>query len=185
MNPMKEKYISLVSKCDEIPIFYQPWWLDAVSPPDDWDVVIIEDNDTIRAAFVFVLKKRGPFTAIGMPELTPYLGFWVNQSEQGRSESELLNALRDQLPKHDKFFMRFDFTIDQSALTWPGFEQTGLYTYVLNDIADHDNIYQGFKKRITGDIKKATKSVQVEESDDVETLYNLCRLSFQRQDKKT
>jgi len=80
MNSMKEKYISLTTTHEDIPIFMQPWWLDAVVENDAWDVILIEEARTMSACFVYMVKRKGPFKAVGMPGLTPFLGFWFGQA---------------------------------------------------------------------------------------------------------
>ena len=60
-DKIKDKYISLVSKRGDVPIFLQPWWLDAVVEKNTWDVVFIGEEGLLKACFVYVLKKKGPF----------------------------------------------------------------------------------------------------------------------------
>jgi len=44
----KDKYSQFCAEHRDIPIFSQPWWLDAVCS-DSWDVILIERNNKIIA----------------------------------------------------------------------------------------------------------------------------------------
>ena len=175
----KDKYKSLASGIPSLPIFFQPWWLDAVVEKNSWDVVLIEEDGTIHACFVYVLKKKGPFKAIGMPSLTPSLGFWF---APGCDQNTTAVTLLGMLPKHDKFYMQMHHKVFNLELD-PGFEKQELHTYVLNGIKDHESIYSNFKQRIKGEIKKAEGKITITETKDVLKLFHLCEKSYKRQNK--
>ena len=40
----------------DLPIFYQPWWLDAVSK--NWDVVVYKKSNQIFGVFPYEIKKN-------------------------------------------------------------------------------------------------------------------------------
>jgi hypothetical protein len=57
----------------EIPLFYQPWWLDAVCVTGHWLPFVSKDGQSVWPVFI---KKKGPFRKITMPPLTARLGPW-------------------------------------------------------------------------------------------------------------
>ena len=181
MNSMKEKYISLTTTHEDIPIFMQPWWLDAVVENDAWDVILIEEARTMSACFVYMVKRKGPFKAVGMPGLTPFLGFWFGQAV---NQSNAATQLMSMLPKNDKFYMQMNYEVFGTAFDEPVFKKEVLHTYVLSGIKDHDGTYANFKQRIKGEIKKAQGQIQITESSDVDGLYALCQMSYERQARK-
>lgn len=188
---VKDKYKDLCAKTPNIPIFLNPWWMDAVCDKDKWDVVIIEDKEQILACFVYVLKTAGIWKAIGMPELTPFSGIWVNypsgQSGNDRIslEKKIFQKIIEQLPPHDKFFMRLNHEITNwLPFYWKGYQETTCYTYVLNNLSNLDLIYEGFKDHIKEHINKAKPLISVSPSDDLEQLYKLCTKSYDRQHLK-
>ena len=62
------------------PLFFQPWWLEAVSP-DAWDYAIAKRGDEIAAVLPYTFKIRmNRWRLIEMPLLTPYLGPWLRTS---------------------------------------------------------------------------------------------------------
>ena len=40
----------------DLPIFYQPWWLDVVSK--NWDVVVYKKSNQIFGVFPYEMKKK-------------------------------------------------------------------------------------------------------------------------------
>ena len=49
----KDKYKKFCYENENIPIFSQFWWLDAVSQNNQWDVIIYEKDKKIIGAFPF------------------------------------------------------------------------------------------------------------------------------------
>jgi len=181
VKSIKTKYISLSANCDDIPIFMQPWWLDAVVENDDWEAILIEEESAISAAFVYVVKTKGPFKALGMPGLTPFLGLWfAKDTDQDKAAAQLMAML----PKHDKFYMQMNYEVFGTEFDETGFKKAVLHTYVLSGIKDHERTYANFKQRVKGEIKKAEGNIHVTESSDIDGLYALCQMSYERQGKK-
>jgi hypothetical protein len=52
----KQRYIQFCTEHPDIPVFSQPWWLDAVCP-DQWDVILIEKSNRIIASFPYYKTK--------------------------------------------------------------------------------------------------------------------------------
>ena len=99
----KEKYTQFCAEHANIPIFSQPWWLDAVCP-DSWDVILIERNDSIIASFPYffhVIKAaKGilKFSNVGMPPLTQKLGPYIiynniTENKKIKYEHEIYNEI--------------------------------------------------------------------------------------------
>ena len=55
----------------QIPLFFQPWWLDAACGPDHWYPLCHPTEALIWPVF---LRQKGPFRYLTMPPLTPRLG---------------------------------------------------------------------------------------------------------------
>jgi hypothetical protein len=73
----KEKYKEFREQNSNIPIFSQPWWLDAVCEDGKWDVAIVEKGGQKWATMPYCLRKRYGFTFITMPKLTQTLGPYI------------------------------------------------------------------------------------------------------------
>ena len=66
---------------------------------------------------------------------------------------------------------------------WEGFHQTTKYTYVLNDIKKHDNLYEGLKGSTRTEIN-AENNLKIDEVLDINSHYNLVAKSFNHQNKE-
>jgi hypothetical protein len=159
----KDKYSQFCTEHSDIPIFSQPWWLDAVCP-NQWDVILIERNKEIIASFPYYKTKiKKIFTHVGMPPLTqklgPYIVYDTNKASENKKigyEHEIYNAIIDKLPKCDSFKVNFDWKYKNwLPFYWRGFRQTTRYTYILNDISDHDCLIKNYSKSKKYPIQKA------------------------------
>ena len=65
----KEKY-KLFCKQTYVPIFSQPWWMDAVCGPDGWNVFLVEKGNDIWAAMPYYLIERDGLKIITKAPIT-------------------------------------------------------------------------------------------------------------------
>ena len=59
----KEKYQSFC-KSTYIPVFSQPWWMDAVCGEDNWDVFVVEKGGIYVAAMPYYHEERNGYQLI-------------------------------------------------------------------------------------------------------------------------
>jgi hypothetical protein len=149
----KQQYIQFCAEHPDIPIFSQPWWLDVVCP-EQWDVILVEKNDKVIASFPFCkTKSKRIFTHIGLPPLTqklgPYIVYDSNKMSENKKigyEHEIYNAIIDKLPKADSFAINFDWKYKNwLPFYWKGFKQTTRYSYILDNIKEHDYTFAQYK----------------------------------------
>lgn len=180
----KEKYTVFCEFEKQIPIFSQPWWLDAVCGEKNWDVILIEKNDQIIASFPYFYFHSTGMNYIGMPPLTQKLGMYINypdgQTESSRLsyEKEILDGIISKLPYYDFFSVQFDYRYQNwLPFYWNGFEQTTRYTYVIEQIIDIECVYKNFDHSKRKNIKKAQNEVVV--------LFDLSCVDFYENHKMT
>jgi len=172
-------------------VFQTSWWLDAVAP-GQWDAVEVHENGALQAWMPYV-STRGPLglKKCGMPSLTQTLGPWVAPApnlaparQLGRHH-RLLTALIEKLPVADYFSQNFHFSAQNTLpFFWAGFETKVNFTYVLDDLTDEDALWDGLHRRVRRDIRKAKKSVQVTQTDDLDAFLRLNDLVFERQGQR-
>jgi hypothetical protein len=152
VTPNKQRYLQFCAEHPDIPIFSQPWWLDAVCP-DQWDVILIEKSDRIVASFPYYKAKiRNIFTHIGMPPLTqklgPYIVYDSNKTTEDKKigyEHQVYNAIINALPKSNSFSINFDWKYKNwLPFYWRGFKQTTRYTYIIDNLTDHNSIIKNY-----------------------------------------
>lgn len=189
-NSCKDKYRELCKVEKGIAIFQQDWWLDATCG-DGWDVIIYEKGDKVLAALPYSINKvRGCFTELGLPYLTQFLGPWIKYPDNIKYEKklsfdkEVLYSIIDNLPKTDSFVQKFSYKVTNwLPFYWRGFSATPLYTYVIEDLSNLNDLYnEKFSKNLRRDIRIASSHVIVEETDDLKLFYDLVSMTFRRQD---
>lgn len=164
---MKDKYIKLCKEEASIPVFSQPWWLDAVCGKDNWDVCLVQKGKDILASMPYFEFKKSGFTYNVQPPLTQKLGPWISPSKSKYSkalgqEKDLMENLISQLPKFDFFSQSWDYkNTNWLPFYWKGFEQTTKYTYVINNLSDIDSICLEFENSKRKNIKKAEGMVNI------------------------
>lgn len=189
MTENQKLYKSFCESIDYIPVFLEWWWIDIVTN-GAWDVVFSTTKDgRIRGVLAFyVTKEVKVFSIIKMPKQTQVTGCWFAYPKGQKLtsklsfEKEVMTELIEQLPNVDYFMQRFHYSVSNwLPFYWKGYKQTTQYTYVLDNLQNHDEIFSNFRSNIKTDIKKATKVVKVISSDDIEKFYNINKLTFQRQ----
>ncbi len=185
----KDKYLEFCKDELNIPIFSQPWWLDAVCDEGEWDVAIVEKGGQIWATMPYYIRKRHGFTLITMPKLTqtlgPYIEYPENQKYYKRLswEKELMNELIDQLPAFDYFYQQWNYRVTNwLPFYWRGFKQTTRYTYVINNEKNVNCIEDEYETDIRRRRRKAEREgVSVIEESNIDALYRLINNTFNRQ----
>ncbi|RDI12696.1 GNAT family N-acetyltransferase [Comamonas sp. AG1104] len=185
-----DKYRTLCTQEPSIPLFSQAWWLDATAGEGAWDVALVEKGGAIVAAMPYVPRKRYGFTLLGQPALTQTLGPWLRETD-GKSSTKLaqhkdwLQALIDQLPHFSHFTQNWHWRMGNwLPFYWAGFQQTTRYTYILQELSDEQELWQGLQENIRREIKKASNRLQLRVRDDltVDDFLVLNRMTFARQD---
>lgn len=173
----------------EIPLFSQPWWLDATAGTEGWDVALVVKNEEIVASLPFTKKNKFGFTIIGQPPLTQFLGPWFKSTEikyakrLGR-EKDLAGLLIADLPKFNHYAQNWSHQRQNwLPFYWQGFKQTNRYTYVLPDLSDLDLVWKGFMENIRTDIRKARDRLNIKIRTDlgIDDFLKLNRMVFARQ----
>ena len=182
----KEEYRAFCERRAEVPLFLQPWWLDAVTEPDGkvWDVLLARNNQNeIEAVFPFVKGcKRGIRYAI-TPQLTQYTGLWIvdkegeDMAERLSREKKLQNDIIAQLEAlHLNYFdVRFPLNYTYwSPFYWAGYKQETRYTYRIEDLSDMEKVLQGLDYAKVKQLRKAKEAgIEVDYGMSADELYDL------------
>ncbi len=193
----KEEYIQFCQKEENIPLFLQPWWLDAVTIPDGkhWDVLLAKnESNQIQAVLPFVTGKKFGLKFAVMPQLTQYTGVWIKEiqtknsahdlSRQHRLQKDLINQLKQ---LNISFFeLKFPLTYkDWLPFYWAGYNQQTCYTYRLQNISDTKKIFNDLFSCKRRKIYKAQEKFHVEYSMATEEFYELRNKQLYAQGKKS
>ncbi len=172
----------------KLPLWWQPDWLEAASVESDgdWDVALLEEDGELIAVWPYATYRKGPFTVLTNPPLTPRLGI-AQTPIDGHASSQLierrrrLGLLLEQLPKHSHLRQNFLPSYGSwQPLRWAGFAQTSRTTFVL-DTADLRTVYDGLHGSLRRHLRAAENELQVFEHGGLVALYQLQQASFARQ----
>ena len=167
----KNRYRKLCDEKQDIPLFMQAWWMDAICIKQNWDVLFYKKNDKIIAVLVYYIVEKYGFKLIIQPQLTQSNGIWIEYPDNQSSyeiisfEKEIMSNLIEQLNK-----LRFSY-YDQNfqpkitnwlPFFWKGFSQTTRYTYQIKDISDVEKCYQQFSYAKKKQISKAKKNLKTD-----------------------
>lgn len=96
----KELYTAWAEQQDELPIFFQPWWMDAVCAGKQWDVLLsfTENSDPehrevkdIVAVLPYLFRQRLWMKWITMPQQTQIGGIWLTQNGGLTDDNQLID----------------------------------------------------------------------------------------------
>ncbi len=184
----KQRYIEFAQREKNLPIFIQPWWLDAVTR-GQWDVALVEKGGEIVAAWPYQLQKKMFFRLSLMPPMTQRMGVYIKYP-QGQKyyrrlayEKEMIFALYEQLPRFHAFTQNLDYRYtNMLPFYWLGFETRVRYTYVIES-QTVEQVYDSLEQKRK--VKKAQSSgLVVKHVDDMRIIYNLVSNTFERKGSK-
>lgn len=160
---------------DQLPLFSQPWWLDAACAAAGWDVVVATDRSGMTASMPYTLKRRGPLTIITQPDLTQKLGITFTNYETlsgdkyESTREKLTKELFEKLPHYHVFTQTFDQSYgDWLPLHWQGCSQSTRYSFELALSGSDDERESNFSHAKRKNLRRAEKLVTVREDLDVD-----------------
>ena len=182
--PDQARYRAFCRTAPDVPVFAQPWYLDACATGGAWGAVMAEEQGRVVAALPYFYKQKGPFRYATMPPFVKWLGPYLLPEFRGvrHKEHALLAALMAQLPAWAAFKQNFYPTLtDWLPFYWQQYRQTTYYTYRLHHLRNLAAVQAGLSAGIRRDIRLARPRVRVVHDLPPATLYAVHRLSFARQ----
>lgn len=188
----RTRYEKFCSQEQDVPLFSQPWWLDAVAGAS-WDVVLAGVNEIHGSMPIAATNSRYRLPVFGMPPLTQTLGPYIRPSQKKLQSAisfrqQVLSELIEGLPDHLKYQQNWHHSqTDWLPFYWKGFRQTTRYTYILPDITDPDRLWSEFSGSMRNVIRKSADryGMRVVKSDDVSRFLPLHRGVFTRQGSRS
>jgi hypothetical protein len=166
--PAKEAYTLWCKEQQDIPVFMQPWWLDAVCAGKQWDVFLFRNPRTggILAAMPYLLCKRLGMSYILMPQMTQIGGIWFDhtlRNEDGSIwdkalEKEVCTTFAARLEELKLNYYYQHFPIGSACpelMKGLGFKIKQRVTYRLDDLSDLDKVIDRFSRNKKRQLQKA------------------------------
>lgn len=185
----KEKYRILCEQETSLPVMFQEWWLDCVCGKEKWDVLLIETKGVIEACMpVFMPYPK----VVSMPAYT-LMGIWfnpgltdINYARELMRKQKVCEQFLLLLSENKSFFQLFHYSFtDWLPFYWAGYRQTTRYTYIIQDIANLDDVWNNFSGEIKKNISKAQNKYRltVKRGVSVDDFLSLNEQIFERQGK--
>jgi hypothetical protein len=184
LHSPQDRYRDFCRSAPDVPVFAQPWYLDACQAGGAWDVALAEENGRVVAALPYFYKQKGPFRYATMPQFVKWLGPYLLPEFRGRlpQEHDLMQQLIEQLPAFAAFKQNFYPTVSNwLPFYWQQFRQTTYYTYRLPQLQNLPLVEAGLHAGIRRDIRYARQRVRVVHDRSLGELYRVNQLSFTRQ----
>lgn len=173
-----------------VPLFSQPWWLDAVCGPENWDVFVVEQSGALMAALPYYLTERDGKRMITKAKNTQNNGILLNYPEGQKPparvsfEIKVINELIDRIESLglDKYEQQFHYSFTNwMPFFWRGYREITRYTYVIEDTSDHAAVMNNYTSNVRKNLRKAEKYCSLADSITEEEFYRVNRMSFERQ----
>lgn len=160
----KEKYkVICEQRHEEVPLFQQYWWMNAVCHGKEWDVALSYDGDNLLGAMPCHFVRRYGMTVVLQPQLTQFSGpvyFYGDESHrldfEKKVAADLISQMESVRPSAVLIHTSPCIT-NWLPFYWRGYKQTTRYTYRIPDIADTDAVFAAFDKE-----KRQRKIVKTE-----------------------
>lgn len=187
LSVQREQYAAAVAA---LPVFYQPWWLDAVCGVTAWSAVASYDaGGQVQGVLPCYTYRHYGLRFLAPPRLSPNLGPWLfyppeplKPTSRYDFDWRVLADLEVQLPPADYMLIKFPYAV-QNFMPWQrrGWQQHTRYSYVIPADLSPRQAWAGLAGRTRTVIRKAERQgINIEISDDLTTLYQLTELSFRQ-----
>ncbi len=175
----KERYRKFCATHAVVPVFSNPYWLDAVA--ENWDVALISESERrITAALPYCLKGNLFTKRIYMPDMSFYQSVLIFTEADKNTKQKLTEQLVQQLPKTVKSYFKFLPEHTALSLVKSGFEKETYETYTIQK--DQALTLSSNHKR---NIQKGNKlKYSILESKNTELSFALLTSTFARQNIK-
>jgi len=169
----KEKYIQFTDLNPSLPLFLQPWWLEAAMDGEgDWDAVLTEENGEITGALPYCFKKRLGITNLFIPWCTAYLSAYPANTISTK-------LLIQQLPVAADYRFRLFPETDPSDWGTAGFTSYENKSHLVRS-SDLEKFNDCILPAAFRQIRKAEKIISVSLSERMEPAYSLWEKNMNR-----
>ncbi len=185
----KEQYKALC-ETEDIPLFSQYYWMDAVCGPSNWDVVLIKENSKVVGSLVYYLNAIADGFEIRKAPLTQNNGiiyyypqglkYYKRLSFECRVADAIIDKLESLKIKSYRQYFHYNFT-NWLPFYWRGYSQSTRYTYIIRETGDLAELYNKFNGTVRNYIRKAEKLVTVKSGMSAGDFYELNKQTYGRQ----
>lgn len=174
----KERYRQFCATHGVVPVFSDPFWLDAVA--ENWEVCLINESGNIIAALPYCWKGNLFTKRIYLPDVSFYQSVLFFTDTDKNRKQKLTEQLVQQLPKTVKSYFKFLPEHTALSLVKSGFEKETYETYTIQK-----NQAFTLSSNHKRNVQKGTKlNYTIKESKNTAASFALLTSTFTRQNIK-
>lgn len=164
----KELYAEWCATQNDLPLFMQPWWLDAVCAGKEWNVILYQNETTgkVLGAMPYLLRKKLGMKYVVLPQLTQICGLRLDKSLKNddgsvwdRAEMKKICAyMAEKLQEMGLCYYYQQFPVDSPVIEEMaalGFKTKKRVTYRIEDLSNLDKVIEEFSKNKKRQLQKA------------------------------
>ena len=185
----KTIYRDICQAASQLPLFHQPWWLDAACGPGSWQVAVARNEETgaVEGVLPYCVRSRFGVRILSPPPLTPFLGpllfppEGLNPYKQRTFEEAAVHRLLAQLPRTPVARLKLHYDVHNwLPYRQAGFQQTTRYSYRILEPGDPDRVWNNFHPKLRNKISHAARLCIVQPADDAGPVFRLFEQGFRR-----
>lgn len=182
----RQAYEHFCQQVPDVPLFMQPWYLDACCGQGQWLPLVVHRDRSVLAIWPLFLKRRTAWCYVTMPLHVKHMGPFLHPDvRQLKHTHKYYDALLDQLPALAFFIQDFPPAVtNYLPFYWRGFRQTTRYTYVLRNLDTPEALWARVNRNVRRNIRKAEKQLEVVHQPDLQLFYHINQMSFRRQNRQ-
>lgn len=175
-----------------VPIFSQPWWLDAVCEEQNWDVWLYEKGEELLAAMPYYKENRNGYRYITKAPLTQNNGIvfkyskGVRPTARAKFEEKVINAACEHISSLGLAVYEQQYQTNFRnwlPFSWNGYSAIPRYTYAIAAEKGIEDAWADVSAKQRSVVKKGLRNADRFAEIDAETFYRLHEGIFARQGK--
>lgn len=182
----KAAYRAFCNIEEELPIFFQDWYMNACAIDGSWEVILVYHDQQIIAVYTYFIKSKWNFKYITMPLFQKWMGLYINSNFRTyKWEKRILQAVVQHLPQLDRFEQNlFPDIQNWSPFYWQSYQQTTYYTYQIDLLQSIEQIKSNIQGNVRRNIQQADALFHLKEELMPKTFYEINEMSFHRKDEQ-
>lgn len=185
----KEAYLQLCTEQKDIPLFMQPWWLEAVCAGYEWQALMSYDSEGAPiAACVYMIKKCLRMRYATLPPMCYNSCVWIKDTVAD-DEDTLRHILADfEQQLHQEKFAYFKTLFNTESKLPKLMEQQKYYrrlmpAYKMQDLTNLDNMLANYSKSAKKELQQAL-TLQADWNIEAEDFYKIYESQFTAKGKE-
>lgn len=188
----KEKYRKFCEK-NYVPIYSQPWWMDAVCEPENWDVWLYESGTDVLAAMPYYFEKRGNYRYITKALMTQTNGIHFKRIPgsklvaEAKFQEKVINAACAHIKGLgvDVYEQQYPPSFQNwQPFFWNNYTNVLRYTYIIPDTGDWAKVEENISTNYRKNIRKGQRLTSISAWTDKDAFYTEHERVFLRQGKR-